>query len=132
MEVPGGGAFLLVLQKAGLLFEGLTRLAEGQGAAGHSELQWRRPWRVPAARSEYAVSNGVHYSPCKLKIKINQTLKLISFPSVCSAVPVRCLPARLVQLSPTPGQGWAAQVAAEVPAMSLGAAGTSFPPWEIR
>lgn len=84
--------FLYALQKASLPCERLACLTEGQGATGHTRLQRWQPWPVPAAHSEHAVSNGERYSPCKLKIKINQTLKLISFPSVssvCSAVPVR-------------------------------------------
>lgn len=77
------------------------------------------------------MSNGVHYSPCKLKIKINQTLKLISFPSVGSAVPVRCLPACLAEYIPASRQGWAAQAAAQVCDKLGEDAGTSFQPWEI-
>lgn len=84
--------FVSALQKASLPCERLACLTEGQGAAGHTKLQRWQPRPVPAAHSEHAVSNGECYSPRKLKIKINQTLKLISFPSVssvCSAVPVR-------------------------------------------
>lgn len=87
-EVP----FLSALQKASLPCERLARVTEGQGAAGHMEPQQWQPWPAPAAHSEHEVPNGERYSPRKLKIKINQTLKLISFPSVssvCSTVPVR-------------------------------------------
>ena len=100
--------FLPALQKALLPCEGLARLTEGQGAAGHTKLQRWQQWRMLAAHREYAVSNGLRYSLCKLKMKINQTLKLISFPSVssvCSAVPVGSSPPSPVHPNFTLGLG---------------------------
>lgn len=78
--------------------------------------------------SELAESNGVHYSPCKLKIKINQTHKLISFPSVGSAVPVRCLPS-LVHPSFTPvlGSSGGCTGLCDRPGEDVG---TPYQPWE--
>ena len=47
--------FLYALQKASLPCERLACLTEGQGAVGHTRLQWWQPWPVPAAHSEHAV-----------------------------------------------------------------------------
>lgn len=57
---------------------------------------------------QWTVSNGPLSPPCKLKFKINQTPQLISFPSVCSAVPIRChLLACPLQSTPASHQDWA-------------------------
>ena len=72
------------------------------------------------------MSNGVHCSPCKLKIKINQTLKLISFPSVCSAVQSDAyLPPSPVHPSFMPGLG-SSGCGPGLCDRPGGAAGTSF------